>query len=149
MTQWCSPLAGVWRPLAGLVQCGGGVFFVECLRIAVLMGLWWWACGCRSCVWGFLQGGLSAWVWDVWNLSKPSLLGGGPQPKFVGETTWGWVFWHSGFLLVPLPCGFWFSCGGLDAELVSAGLFLYLFVGLMAFWTFCWWGSSIVLHGAF
>ena len=87
------------------------------------------------------QRGLSAWVWGF---SRPSSLGGVPQLKFIGvHGGWGFL----GLLLVPLPRGF--PCGGLCVGLVSAGLFLYLFVGMMASWVFCWWGSSIVLYGVF
>ena len=39
--------------------------------------------------------------------------------------------------------------GGLREGLVSSGLLQCLFVGVMASWAFCWWGSSIVLYGVF
>ena len=78
----------------------------------------------------------------VWSLSKPSSLGGGLQPKFAGDTAWRMKVF--GILVFS-----WFSChacecGFSSAGLVSAGLFLCLFVGVMAF---CWWGSSTVLYG--
>ena len=75
---------------------------------------------------------------------------GVPQPKFVGDAAWGMGDLGTlDFFLVPLSCGCGVSCGRLRAGLVSAGLFLCLFVGMMASWAFCWWGSSIVLYGVF
>ena len=48
--------------------CGGGL-----VGIGIVFGV-------------SLQRGLSVWVWG---LSRPSLLGGVPQPKFVGDGSWG------------------------------------------------------------
>ena len=60
-----------------------------------------------------LQGGLSAWVQG---LLRPSSLGGGHQPKFVGDAAWGWAFLELriffGFLAVWVCVSFWAaSCG--------------------------------------
>ena len=60
-----------------------------------------------------LQGDLSAWVWDVWGLSKPSSLEVDPNRNSLGTLAERWGFWDSVFLLVSLPCGCGFSCGGL------------------------------------
>ena len=115
----------------GPVQYGGGVLFVVCLGDRCADGCGGGLVGV-SLVFGVsLQGGLSAWVW-CW---RRCLEDGG--------------FWDSGFLLVPLSCECGFSCGRLGAGLASAGLFLCLFVGMMAFWAFFWWGSSIVFYGFF
>ena len=126
---WGSPVCGVFEESLCWWGCGGGL-----VGIGHVFGV-------------SLQGGLSSWVWG---LLRPSSLGGVPQPKFVEDSAWGVEgFGTLDLFLVPLSCGCGFSCGGLHAGMVSAGLLLCLLVGVMASWAFCWWGSSIVLYGVF
>ena len=90
--------------------------------------------------WGFPTRG-----WEgsgvCWSLHH---LEGGPQLKFGGDGAC-----RMGGLGTPSFC--WIPChvGELGVGLVSVGLLLCSFVGMMAFRAFCWWGSSIVLYGDF
>ena len=76
-----------------------------------------------------LQEGLFVWVWDLW---MPSSLGGVLQPKFVEDAAWDGIFWDFDFF-GSLIVWVWVFCGGLCGGLVSAGLLLCLFVGMIAF----------------
>ena len=108
MTQWRASLGGPWGP----VQYGGGVLFVGCLGGHCADGVCGGGLVGVSLAFGvFLQGGLSA---EVWGLSRPSSLGGGPQSKFIGDTAWGMgVF--------GLWISFWFPCHVGAGFLVGGG----------------------------
>ena len=75
----------------------------------MLMGVWWWAYGYRSCVWSFPKVGLSAWDWSCRGLH---CLGCVPQTKFVGDAAW--VMGLSGTLdfFASLVVWVWLSCVG-------------------------------------
>ena len=113
---------------------------MDCLGVIVLMEDVLGACGCWSCVGVSLQGagrGLGfVGAFITWKVD--------PQLKFGGDGAC-----RMGVLGTPSFC--WIHChvGELGVGLVSVGLLLCSFVGMMAFRAFCWWGSSIVLYGDF
>ena len=128
------------RVYVGPVWCSGGVLFVGFLGGHCADGVWRWAYGYRSCVWGFPKIGLSAWDWS---LSRPSLLGVYTPTKICwGRCLGDGVFWDSGFFFGSLVVWVWvFLCGGfMQVWCLQAFFCVYSLV---------WWLLGHFAGGAF
>ena len=122
MTDGVLPLRG-YGVLCGVV---GESFLWGVWGVIVLMGVWWWACGYQSCVWGFPTGRLICLGLGF----VEALIAWGVPTKFVGNAAWGMGVFGTLNFFVLLSCAF--SFGGLRVGVVSAGLLLCLFVDMMA-----------------
>ena len=111
MTEWCAPLVGVWGSCA--VWWGSPVGEVFGWSLC-WWGVWWWACGYRSCVWGFPTGrficlGLGfVEAFIDWGCTPTKICWG----RCLGDG----VFWDSGSYFGSLVVWVWVflwgaSCG--------------------------------------